>query len=198
MKDARRHERILPRGRIAQWSRDQMDKLSTLELRALLDNAERLHEPEVAALCSEILSARPHGHTPARRREQASRTRELVTRGKAFEMNGVTLRSRLWSRGGTRSDGAVMLVLHVNDVRPEGAKKSCLLWAPNADGARPWSDSAGGKERLEHCRSALERGSAQGFLAHGAPGRERADAANVLDLEIEQRGDEYWASWTAS
>ena len=198
MKDARRQERILPRGRIAQWTREQMDKLSTLELRALLDNAERLHEPEVAALCSEILSARPHGHTPARRREQASRTRELVTRGKALEANGVSVRSRLWSRGGTRGDGAVVLVLHVNDVRPEGARKACLLWGPNGDGERPWSDSAGGKERLEHCRSALARGSAQGLLAQGAPGRERADATNVLELEVELRGEEYWASWTAA
>ena len=47
--------RVLPRGRISQWSREQLDKLSTPELRALLVNAERLKETEVAALCTEIL-----------------------------------------------------------------------------------------------------------------------------------------------
>ena len=45
----------------------RIDKLSTPELRALLVNAERLKETEVAALCTEILDARPRGHAPARR-----------------------------------------------------------------------------------------------------------------------------------
>jgi hypothetical protein len=60
--------RILPRGRIATWSREQLDKLSTPELRALLLNAERLKETEIATFCNEILDGRPHGHPPARRR----------------------------------------------------------------------------------------------------------------------------------
>jgi hypothetical protein len=67
--------RILPRGRIALWTREQLDKLTTLELRALLANAERLNEAEIAALCNEILSARPHGHAPARRRKAANTRR---------------------------------------------------------------------------------------------------------------------------
>ena len=67
--------RILPRGRIALWTREQMDKLTTLELRALLANAERLNEPEVAALCNAILSARPRGHAPTRRRKAAGTRR---------------------------------------------------------------------------------------------------------------------------
>jgi hypothetical protein len=58
-------ERVLPRGRIAKWSREQLDKLSTLELRALLANAERLNESEIAALCQELISSR-------RRRVRAS------------------------------------------------------------------------------------------------------------------------------
>ena len=84
---------------------------------------------------------------------------------------------------------------------------SCLLWAPNVADSRPWSDSPGGKERLEHCRIALERGAAEGLLiyskrAAGAPPEDkgpradRVDAETVLNLRVEKRGDEYWASWT--
>jgi hypothetical protein len=53
--------RVLPRGRVAKWSREQLDKLSTDDLRALLDNARKLNETEVAALCTEILESRPRG-----------------------------------------------------------------------------------------------------------------------------------------
>jgi hypothetical protein len=60
---------ILPRGRIANWSAEQMDKLTTLELRALLANAERLNEEEVAAMCRKILDVRPRGYPPAPRRK---------------------------------------------------------------------------------------------------------------------------------
>ena len=66
----RRDVRLLPRGRIAKWSKEQIDKLSTLELRALLVNAERLKEPEVAALCNELLDSRPHGRPPAPRKKK--------------------------------------------------------------------------------------------------------------------------------
>jgi hypothetical protein len=55
------------RGRVAKWSREQVDKLTTPELRALLGNAERLKEPEVAALCNELLDARPRGRAPKKR-----------------------------------------------------------------------------------------------------------------------------------
>lgn len=58
-------ERVLPRGRVATWTREQLDKLTTLELRALVANAERLLETELAALCNELLAAR-------RRRKSAS------------------------------------------------------------------------------------------------------------------------------
>ena len=60
---------ILPRGRIANWSAEQLDKLTTPELRALMANAQRLNEGEVAALCSKILDGRPRGHAPAPRRK---------------------------------------------------------------------------------------------------------------------------------
>jgi hypothetical protein len=83
-----RAARILPRGRVAKWSKEQIDKLTTLELRALLTNAERLKETEVVALCNELLHARPRGHALVRRHKPAGEARRLVTRGKAFEMNG--------------------------------------------------------------------------------------------------------------
>jgi uncharacterized protein len=49
---------VLPRGRIANWDKAQLDRLSTIELRALLENAERLKETEVAALCRELIEGR--------------------------------------------------------------------------------------------------------------------------------------------
>ena len=186
--------RILPRGRISQWSRERIDKLSTAELRALLVNAERLKETEVAALCNEILTARPRGHAPARRDKRGLPSHGLVTRTKAFELHGVSPRNRTWSRGGVRTDGAVVLTLRVDEVQPAGVGKACLLWGPNVGGARPWSDSPGGQERLEHCRMALERGAAEGLLIYGAK-TDRVDAQTVLKLQVEKRDDEYWATW---
>jgi hypothetical protein len=59
MKNHRNDAPVLPRGRVANWSREQLDKLSTDDLRALLVNAEKLKETEVAALCNEILGSRP-------------------------------------------------------------------------------------------------------------------------------------------
>src|SRR5918995_6212496 len=103
--------RILSRGRVANWSKEQIDRLTTPELRALLVNAERLKEAEVAALCNELLDARPRGRPPARRDRRPGLTRRLVARGKAFEMHGVSARSRVWSRGAVRSDGVVVLTI---------------------------------------------------------------------------------------
>jgi hypothetical protein len=62
-----RAPRILPRGRVAKWTKEQLGALSTLELRTLLDNAQRLNETEVVALCNELLDARPRGRPPAPR-----------------------------------------------------------------------------------------------------------------------------------
>lgn len=188
--------RMLPRGRVAHWNKEKLDKLSTLDLRALLANAERLNEPEIAALCNELLDSRPHGHPPARRRRRTARG--LVARNKAFELNGIAPRSRIWSRGGKRTDGTVLLMMAADEVQRAGASHSCLLWAPNVGAARPWSDSPGGKERLDHCRTALGAGTAQGLLMHGKPGAaEGIDTETLLQLRVEQRGDEYWATWTA-
>jgi hypothetical protein len=194
--------------RRSQWSKEQIDKLSTPELRALLVNAERLNEPEVAALCNELLDARPRGRPPVRRDRRAGPARRLVTRGKAFETHGVTVRSRVWSRGGARNDGAVVFAIAADEVQEADGAHSYLLWAPNVDDSRPWSDTPGGKERLEHCRTALERGAAEGLLVYGkrtagaAPkdngtSAERVDAETVLSLRIEKRCEEYWATCAA-
>ena len=52
---------LLPRGRVAKWDREKIETLSTLELRQLMINAEQLKEPEVAAMCNEVLTLRPRG-----------------------------------------------------------------------------------------------------------------------------------------
>ncbi|HEX6268293.1 MAG TPA: hypothetical protein VFZ81_15520 [Burkholderiales bacterium] len=59
------------RGRVAKWNKEQIDKLTTPELRVLLENAERLKEPEVAALCNELLDSRPRGRAPKKRAPKA-------------------------------------------------------------------------------------------------------------------------------
>jgi hypothetical protein len=197
---------IMPRGRVAKWSKEQLDKLSTLELRALLMNAERLQEPEVAALCNEILDARPRGHVSVRQQRLPGQARHLVSRGKAFEMHGVSLRHRVWSRGGIRPDGTVFMAVSAEEIQKANSESSCLLWGPNVDDSRPWADTPGGQERLEHCRIALERGAAEGLLAYTkravgaapeekAAGADRLDPKHVLNLHIEKRGEEYWATW---
>jgi len=189
----------LPRGRIAQWSRERIAALSTIELRALFDNAQRLHEPEVAAACNEILRSRPRG--------LASRPR-LVTWRRACQLNGVSLRSGKWSRGGIRPDGAVLMGIAEEDVRRDKDGERYLLWAPNGDLSRPWSDTPGGQERLQHCRIALERGAAEGLLTYSkraAAGAEPGDegpalraSSKLLSLRVEKLGEEYWARPSAS
>ena len=49
----------LSRGRAALWTKEKIDLLGTPEVRNLHANAERLMETEIAALCIEVLAARP-------------------------------------------------------------------------------------------------------------------------------------------
>jgi hypothetical protein len=65
-------ERILPRGRVAQWNRERLEQLTTPDLRALLLNAERLQESEVVVLCREVLAKRPRGNNAAARALRAT------------------------------------------------------------------------------------------------------------------------------
>ena len=47
--------------RAAQWTREKIDSLSTVEVRQLRDNAQRLNEAEIVALCEQVLGSRPRG-----------------------------------------------------------------------------------------------------------------------------------------
>ena len=105
-----------------------------------------------------------------------------------------------------KSDGAVVISLWADAIESAGGACSYLLWAPNVRGSRPWSDGAAGRERLEHCKLALNGSRAEGVLVYGESlegflPEERArsvhgiDPEIVLQLTIERRGDEYWAMW---
>lgn len=197
----------IQRPRVALWTRERIAELATYEVRQLHANATRLQESEIALLCDSVLAERRRSRTPVRRARRERGARRLISRGHAFGLRGVDLRSHLWSRGGVRSsDGVVVMALWADDVRNEGGVCSCLLWAPNEDGSRPWSDKPGGKERLEQCQLALVQGKAEGLLVYG----ERLDGMLpedrvlridgvdpnvVLILHIERRSEEYWATW---
>jgi hypothetical protein len=195
------------RGRVALWTRDKIASLTTAEVRQLRDNALHLAETEIAALCDEVLGERPRGRAPARRAARKGEARRLVSRTQALALRGVNLRNRIWSRGGVRqSDGAVVLTLWADDVHAANGACDYLLWAPNVNGSRPWSDTPGGQERLEHCRRAAERGTAEGLLVYGeriegalpedrARSVAGADPDTVLPLRVEKRAQEYWATW---
>lgn len=196
------------RGRAALWTRDRIEALSTIEVRQLLDNAQRLGESEMAAICDEVLGARPRGRVAERKPRRKRSSRELVSRGAALGARGVVPRNRTWSRSGVReADGTVVMTLWADDVQTAGHRSECLLWAPNVGGTRAWSDSPGGKERLAHCRLAHARGRAEGLLVYGVrlegtlPEQkvqhlDGVDAENVLAIRVEQRGEEYWAVWS--
>ncbi|TMH21728.1 MAG: hypothetical protein E6H63_19595 [Betaproteobacteria bacterium] len=174
------------------WTRERLDQLSRQELVNLQANAQRLGEQELAALCAALLEERP---------------RKLMPRTRAFEARGVWLYDPRTSWSGVRkADGAVVMALWQPAVKSRDGGCRCLLWAPNVGGARPWSDSPAGRERLEHCKLAIERQGAEGLLVYGQPleGRlpeDRAstvlgiDAETVIRFQVELRGAEYWACW---
>ena len=51
--------RLVKPGRSAAWTKDRIEALSTPEVRQLRDNAQRLSESEIVALCDEVIKARP-------------------------------------------------------------------------------------------------------------------------------------------
>jgi hypothetical protein len=120
--------------------------------------------------------------------------RPLLSRFRAFEMRGVTLKypSRSW--GGVRADdGAVILALRAGDIFSDSYGSSCLLWTPHGDGAHGWEHNACGQERLEHCRLALLHGGAEGLVVDGDTAA--VDPEIVLALRVVKRGADYWAKW---
>jgi hypothetical protein len=201
-------QRTFRSSQASEWTVERLGRLTVQEIKQLRENAERLNEPGVVELCSEALKARPRTQAkPRAKRAPRTRPRQLIARAKAFEARGVYLHDPRASWGGVRkADGAIVLSLWAGGVRSADGTCSYLLWAPNVDGGRPWSDTPAGEERLEHCKRALERGNAEGLLVYGEAlegylPEDRAhavhgiDAEVVLVLNIEQRGDEYWAVW---
>jgi hypothetical protein len=66
--------RLVRPGRTAAWTRDRIEALSTAEVRQLRDNAARLSEAEIVALCEEVLKARPRGVKAAALKAGAAKT----------------------------------------------------------------------------------------------------------------------------
>jgi hypothetical protein len=189
----------------AEWTPERLSRLSQQEIKQLRENAERLNEAGVVELCSEALAGKKAPKKSGRRAK--TQAKHLIARSRAFEARGVHLVDPRTSWGGVRkADGAVVLALWAGNVVSRDGACRYLLWAPNEDGARPWSDSAAGRERLAHCRGAIERGSAEGLLVYGealdgylpedkAQAVHGVDAEVVLNFQVEQVGLEYWAVW---
>jgi hypothetical protein len=189
------------------WTIERIARLAQREVTQLRANARDLGKSEIVALCDKVLLLeRPSVLAEKAQRRLKEKHPRLVTRRAAFETRGVMLPA-LSSWGGIRaSDGMVVLSIWKDDIRSENGACSCLLWAPNENGSRPWSDKPGGRERLEHCRNACERGRAEALLVYGEridghvpEDRARTvagvDPAIVLQVEVVLRGREYWAVW---
>jgi hypothetical protein len=190
------------------WTAEKIARLSTDETRQLRDNAERLGRPEIVALCTTELErekAIPI-RAPAFAPLKAAHLKRLVSRAKAFSVLGVFLRNDTWSRSGISREDVVVFALWAEDVLYDSRGARCLLWAPNIDGGRPWSDTEAGGERLHHCRTAAARGSAKGLLVYGERvegvlPEERAaridgvDTGTVVAMRIEKRDAEFWGCW---
>ena len=192
-------------GRATEWTRERLENLATAELINLQANARRLDEPELAQLCGELLGRRPKH---ACDRSTPHESRRLLSLSRAFAARSVWLGdgSRNWSGVRKADSGVVFALWHRSIEIVEGGGCACLLWAPNVDGGRAWSDTDAGKERREHCKAAIERGGAEGLLVHGESLANRLpedrarsihgiEAGMVLPMRIEMRGEEYWAAW---
>ncbi len=197
----------LKRGGAASWTPERLSQLGKHDIEILRENALRLGETELAALCGEVMKGLPkgsgRGNGPAKVVRGAQR---YVPRVKAFEARGVHLTDPRTSWSGIARDGSVAIALWAADVQTQDGGCACLVWAPNVDASRPWSDGPAGKERLEHCRAAASRPSATALLVHGERLADRMpedkarsihgiDPTVAIEVKIEKRGTEYWAVW---
>jgi len=197
------------RGDPEEWTAARIAELSVQEIKQLRDNAERLNEPSLVERCRTALQ---HARSHRAQKTQSKpgppiKARRLIARVKAFEARGVSLQDTRSSWSGVRqADGKVVVALWADAVQTAEGGCRYLLWAPNIDGSRPWSDKPAGKERLEHCKRALELGSAEGLLVYGqglaahlpedkAHAIHGVDADTVLILDVAQVGSEFWAKW---
>jgi len=197
------------RRRAHDWTLERIAQLSKQDIKQLRENAERLNESAVVVLCDEALSvAKPRARSRAGSKAvPRTKARRLVARTRAFEARGVWLQDPRASWGGMRkSDGAVVMALWADSIESADGGCSYLLWAPNVDGSRPWSDLPAGRERLEHCRRAMESGRAEGLLVYGerlaghipedkAHAVHGVDPETVVAFQVEMRGAEFWAIW---
>ena len=105
-----------------------------------------------------------------------------ASRARVFQRQGVTLTLPAHSRSGVRDhDGTVIFAMAAADVLSDDWGFSCLLWRPRGDA-----------ETLEHCRLAMRRGTAEGFLFY-ADGAQRDEA--LMSVRVMKAGFEYWARW---
>jgi hypothetical protein len=198
---------IFRRGHATQWTRERLDQLTRQDLLNLQANAARLGEQELAALCDQLIRERPKRASDQGRRAEGGKSGKLLPRSKAFATRGVWLQDARSSWSGVRkSDGSVVIAIWHDAIVLRDGACACLLWAPNVDGGRPWSDTAAGRERLEHCKAALAAGGAEGLIVHGEAmaGRLPEDRARsvlgidvqaLIRFKVELRGKEYWARW---
>ena len=190
-----------------EWTRERVEQLSKQDIEQLRANANRLGETAVVAVCDEALNARPASASARGAGAPRKGTKRLVSRAKAFQARGIYLPEvgNSWS-GVRKADGRVVFSLWAAGIvsGPDGC--SCLLWQPNLEGTQPWSDTQSGKLRLEHCRLALAQGAAEGLLVQGealdgylpehkARTVHGVDPEVVVQLRVQQRGEEYWAVW---
>lgn len=197
------------RGRAEDWTLERLSRMSVQDVKQLRENAIRLNEEALVALCGEALKGKvvTRAHRVTKADARAAQARNLIARRKAFELRGVHLVDPRTSWGGQRkSDGAVVFALWADAVESVDGGCRYLLWSPNLQGQRPWSDKPAGRERLEHCKRAIEVGRAEGLLVYGqrADGQlpedkahavHGADAEIVLSFEVKLDGDKYWAVW---
>lgn len=202
--------KVLPakRGCADEWTRERVMGLPTRDIKQLRENAERLNEPALVTLCSEVLKLQPKARIGQQAKSSPrTRARKLIPRTRAFEAQGVSLQDPRTSWSGVRkSDGTVVMALWADAVESENGTCRYLLWAPNVEGRRAWSEKAAGRERLAHCKRAVELGRAQGLLVYGqrlegelpedkAHAVHGIDAETVLLFEVQKQGEEFWAVW---
>jgi hypothetical protein len=201
-------DEVFPAQRSASWTKERVDRLSKQEIQSLRANADSLGATEVIALCDEALLGSPKSGNGKRGAPAVNaQARRLISRIKAFGARGVHLHDARASWGGVRkSDRMVVMSLWADAVQSRDGGCGYLLWAPNVGGARPWSDTPSGRERLKHCQLGLERDRIEGLLVYGealdgflpedkARSVHGVDPETVLRFKVEKHGEEYWAVW---
>lgn len=201
-------DKVFRAQRSSSWTKERVDRLSKQEIQSLRANADSLGAADVIALCDEALLGSPRSDNGKHSAPSGNvKARRLISRIKAFSARGVHLLDARAGWGGVRkSDGMVVMSLWADAVKSRNGGCGYLLWAPNLDGSRPWSDSASGRERLKHCQLGIERDGAEGLLVYGESldGRLPEDKARsvhgvdpetVLRFKVEKHGEEYWAVW---